>query len=63
MNYVYFDCETFTPRKFKHIPYLVCLKDENGTASFKSKHVFEEMLDYLAHKYGDEELSNNMPTM
>ena len=60
---IYFDCETYTTKRFKHIPYLVCLKDENGTASFKSKRVFEEMLDHLAQKYGGEQFSNHMPTM
>ena len=51
---IYFDCETYTTKRFKHVPYLVCLKDESGTTSFKSKHVFKEMLDHLAHKYGSE---------
>ena len=60
---IYFDCETYTTKRLKHIPYLVCLKDESGTTSFKSKHVFEEMLDHLAEKYGVEKFGNDIPTV
>ena len=60
---IYFDCETYTTKRFKHVPYLVCLKDESGTTSFKSEHVFEEMLDHLAQKYGVEKFGNDIPTL
>ena len=49
---IYFDCETYTTKQFKHIPYLVCLKSDKDQQAFKSKYCFEEMLDYLAEKYG-----------
>ena len=51
MNF-YFDCETYTTKKFKHIPYLVCLKSDKDQKAFQSKYCFEEMLEYLAEKYG-----------
>ena len=51
---IYFDCETYTTKKFKHIPYLVCLKSDKEQKAFQSKYCFEEMLDYLAEQYGSQ---------
>ena len=31
---IYFDCETYTTKKFKHVPYLVCLKSDNEQKGF-----------------------------
>ena len=35
---IYFDCETYTTKRFKHIPYLVCLKSDEESQPFKSKY-------------------------
>ena len=40
---IYFDCETYTTKRFKHIPYLVCLKSDEESQPFKSKYCFGKL--------------------
>jgi len=49
---VYFDCETYTDKFSKHIPYLVSCMVGDETKSFIGKNCFNDFLDYLAERYG-----------
>ena len=60
---IYFDCETMTTKRMKHIPYLVCLKSDDEKQTFKSKYCFGEMLDHLAQKYGSENVGDDVQTL
>jgi len=50
---IIFDCETYTNKSMKHIPYLLsCIDSDGVTKSFIGNYCFELFLDYLADKYG-----------
>lgn len=56
---IIFDCETYTNKRKKHIPYLLsCIDSDNVSKTFIGKNCMDSFLTYLSEKYGSVDYKN-----